>query len=159
MTDFEVRIPRVAELDALPGVERASDAMFEGVRFPPGSILDELDASHSVFVVGSPPVGFLVSGPLDDGMHVHQVSVDPEYGRRGLGTALLSAAVRAAGPRPVTLTTFADVPWNAPWYARQGFSVLPEEEWGAGLRAVIEAERAAGLEKIGPRVVMRRVAG
>ncbi|MBO4274970.1 GNAT family N-acetyltransferase [Microbispora triticiradicis] len=55
----------------------------------------------------------------------------------------------------VTLTTFRDVPWNAPWYARRGFRVIQPHEWGPELSALVEHERALGIE-VAPRVVMRK---
>jgi hypothetical protein len=48
-----------------------------------------------------------------------------------------------------------EVPWNAPWYAARGFTELPAESWGPGLRAVWAAEQAAGII-VAPRVVMIR---
>ena len=49
---------------------------------------------------------------------------------------------------------FADVPWNAPFYARHGFEVLePEPAWMAPLRA---AEERIGLPRQGTRVAMVR---
>lgn len=55
----------------------------------------------------------------------------------------------------MTLTTFTDVPWNAPHYARLGFQVVAENEWTAGERRIREHEAAVGLDAW-PRVVMRR---
>ena len=53
----------------------------------------------------------------------------------------------------MTLTTYRDLPWNAPFYARHGFAVVPPAEWSTALAAV------AAKEKVTPgsgRVVMRR---
>jgi len=36
----------------------------------------------------------------------------------------------------MTLTTFADVPWNALYYLTCGFRVLDDAEVTAGLRAI-----------------------
>lgn len=55
----------------------------------------------------------------------------------------------------LTLTTFADVLWNAPYYARLGFDVIPNRELSAGLRGLREHEAAIGLDAW-PRVAMRR---
>jgi hypothetical protein len=55
----------------------------------------------------------------------------------------------------VTLTTYRDVPWNAPWYARRGFSVLDAGQWGPELSELVRHERELGIE-VAPRVVMRR---
>src|SRR5262249_34656732 len=55
----------------------------------------------------------------------------------------------------LTLTTFRDVPWNAPWYEARGFRVLDDDELTPGLRQRRAAEDALGLEAA-LRVVMRR---
>ncbi len=72
-------------------------------------------------------------------------------------TLLLDAVCDAAAvlAPAVTLTTFRDVPWNAPWYARRGFAVLPPERWGPEPAALVEHERALGIGQA-PRVVMRK---
>ncbi|HEX5947620.1 MAG TPA: GNAT family N-acetyltransferase [Acidimicrobiales bacterium] len=90
--------------------------------------------------------------------HVEQVSVDPRHARRGLGRRLLDHVVEEARRRgfdAVTLTTFRDVPWNAPYYRRCGFRVLADEEIGPGLRRVRDHETALGLDPA-RRVCMRR---
>ena len=45
----------------------------------------------------------------------------------------------------VTLTTFRDVPWNAPFYTRLGFAMLDELTLPAGLAAKREQETRHGL--------------
>ncbi len=77
----------------------------------------------------------------------------PVHERKGLGSALLEAVCELGD---VTLTTFRDVPWNAPWYARRGFEVLDPAEWGPELEALVAHERELGIE-VAPRVVMRRL--
>ncbi len=104
------------------------------------------------------PAGFLITEMVDGCVHVEQVSVDPGSARRGLGRALLDHAAQqaaAAGVRAVTLTTFAQVPWNAPYYARCGFRVLTDAEVTPGLRAIRRREAAFGLDQW-PRACMRR---
>ncbi|RKN47293.1 GNAT family N-acetyltransferase [Streptomyces hoynatensis] len=104
------------------------------------------------------PVAYLVAAPVDGGLHIEQVSVHPSRARRGLGRSLiehLAGHAAAGGYAALTLTTFADVPWNAPYYARCGFTALAEEELTPGLRAIVRRERAAGLGRW-PRVCMRR---
>jgi GNAT superfamily N-acetyltransferase len=81
--------------------------------------------------------------------HVEQVSVDPQFARRGWGRRLLDHVADQAHRRGldgVTLTTFQDVPWNAPYYARCGFRILPEHQLGPGLRRVRAHEAAHGLD-------------
>jgi len=84
--------------------------------------------------------------------------VDPDHGRRGLGTRLVLQVCEWAachGYESVTLTTFRDVPWNMPFYARFGFRVVPSEQLSAGLRAVVDDETRRGLDP-SRRVVMKR---
>jgi hypothetical protein len=44
----------------------------------------------------------------------------------------------------LTLTTFRDVPWNAPYYARLGFEVFAREHWGPAMRQRVAREAAGG---------------
>jgi GNAT superfamily N-acetyltransferase len=104
------------------------------------------------------PAGFLMAHVVDGCLHIDQVSVDPGSARRGLGRALLEhAASQAAadGILALTLTTFAQVAWNAPYYARCGFRVLDDVELTPGLRAIRHDEAGLGLDRW-PRVCMRR---
>ena len=58
------------------------------------------------------------------------------------------------GYSAMTLTTYRDVAWNAPFYARRGFAVI--DDLPAGLAAIRAREQELGLDDVGPRVVMRR---
>jgi len=104
------------------------------------------------------PLGYVVVDVVDGCAHVEEISVEPRYQGRGLARALLAEVERWAGDRQMremTLTTFADVPWNRPLYEHLGFSVLGEDEIPSGLRAVRDAEAGRGLGPDG-RVCMRR---
>jgi ribosomal protein S18 acetylase RimI-like enzyme len=111
---------------------------------------------------GDRAVAYLLVDVVDGAAHIEQVSVDPAYAHRGLGRRLIDTAAEWAarqGLDALTLTTFTDVPWNAPYYARLGFAVVPDAEAGPGLLAVRRYERAIGLDAW-PRQGMRRpVAG
>ncbi|KAB8187493.1 GNAT family N-acetyltransferase [Nonomuraea phyllanthi] len=156
-----VRWAEKGELAGLAAVERAADGLFEqlGIVFPPGTtMIEEADDPGLVLVEGTPPAGFALIGWVDGNLHLEQLAVHPRSMRQGIGGRLVAAVIdhaRAAGAPAVTLTTFRDVPWNAPWYARHGFSVLPEQEWGPQLRALVAHERDLGIE-VAPRVVMHR---
>lgn len=104
------------------------------------------------------PVAYLLLGVVDGYAHVEQVSVHPSHGRRGIGRQLIEAANEWACEHDLAglaLTTYAHVPWNAPYYTRIGFCALPESHVPAGLRAVREHEAERGLDAW-PRVVMVR---
>ena len=112
-----------------------------------------------------PPLGLLRRAARADGLWiavdagVHgDVHEDPPAAPRRIGRALIEHVPRrerAAAVPALTLCTFADVPWNAPYYARLGFRVLREEELTPGLRLLRAAEARAGLDRW-PRVCMRR---
>ena len=55
----------------------------------------------------------------------------------------------------MTLSTFQDIAWNAPFYLRSGFRVLRDDELSPGLRALRNNEARAGLP-IEKRVCLRR---
>lgn len=98
---------------------------------------------------------YLLADPVDGCTHIEQVSVHPEHARRGIGARLIDHAGEAGGGRPLTLTTFVDIPWNAPYYERLGFRVLADHELTPGLRQLRQLERKLGLDHW-PRVCMRR---
>jgi hypothetical protein len=52
---------------------------------------------------------------------------------------------RDLGLNALTLTTFRDVPWNAPFYARFGFETLAPGELDPRLEAILRAEIAHGI--------------
>ncbi len=95
---------------------------------------------------------------MDGALHIEQVSVHPEHARRGLGRALIDHLAAHTDAPALTLTTFADVPWNAPYYERCGFRRLPVGELTPGLREIRRQEAAHGLDRW-PRICMRRDLG
>lgn len=108
--------------------------------------------------VGERPAGFALVEPLEGGWHLEEMDVDPAYARRGIGTALVCAVLDAAassGVPRLTLCTFREVPWNAPFYARLGFHELEEADCGPDLRVKVREEAVRGLPAR-LRVVMAR---
>ncbi|HEY1520061.1 MAG TPA: GNAT family N-acetyltransferase [Solirubrobacteraceae bacterium] len=106
-------------------------------------------------------VGFVVVDTLDGGAHIEELSVAPSAQRRGHGARLLEMAARwaqTAGFGVVTLTTFRDVPWNAPWYESRGFRVVAPGEITPELGGRRDEEDARGLPAE-LRVVMCRDVG
>jgi GNAT superfamily N-acetyltransferase len=94
------------------------------------------------------PVGFAIAHLLPESAHLHELDVHPDHGRLGLGQRLIAAVIdwaRARGATALTLTTFADVPWNGPYYTRLGFRSLDVAALSPGLRAVRQGELDAGL--------------
>lgn len=103
------------------------------------------------------PVGYVLADRVDGSAHISQVSVTPVAQGVGIGRSLIGRVEQWAlesDMRAVTLTTFADVPWNGPLYEHLGFQVIPADEVGPELRSIREAEAAHGLD-IARRVCMR----
>ncbi len=164
-----IRAARAGDLPLLQDVERAAGqpfremGMVEVAEDDPPSLaeLTEYQRAGAAWVaVGADdrPVAYLVADRVDGCLHVEQVSVHPAQARRGVGRSLLehlAEVARGEGVPALTLTTFADVPWNAPYYERCGFRRLGEDELTPGLRAVREREAAHGLDRW-ERVCMRR---
>ncbi|CAL9579093.1 GNAT family N-acetyltransferase [Streptomyces sp. enrichment culture] len=163
-----IRTARPEDLPLLQDVERAAGEPFRALGMdaiadddpPPLDVLEGYRAASRARVadLGGRPVAYLVWDEVDGAAHVEQVSVHPDAARRGVGRALiedLAADAAARGVPALTLTTFTDVPWNAPYYARLGFRVLEAAELTGGLRAIRSAEAAHGLDRW-PRVCMRR---
>jgi GNAT superfamily N-acetyltransferase len=117
--------------------------------------------AHRAWVAVDPldePVGYLLVGVVDGCAHPEQVSVRPDHQGEGAGRALVDATgawAAARGLAALTLTTFADVPWNRPLYEHLGFRVLADDEIGPELQRVQMEEPARGLDP-DHRVCMRR---
>ena len=70
---------------------------------------------------------------------------------RGLGRRLVALAAdhtRALGLASVTLNTFRDVAWNAPFYEKLGFRVLLEAELTPRLADILRHEIAIGSSPV-----------
>ncbi|MFJ3616681.1 GNAT family N-acetyltransferase [Streptomyces iakyrus] len=165
---MRIRPATPAELPVLQDIERAAGAPFQGLGMPEIAddeppaldVLEHYRRAGRCWVAAGPegrPVAYLLAEPVDGALHIEQVSVHPRAARRGVGRALLAHAAdraREEGLTSLTLTTFTDVPWNAPYYERLGFRPLPEEDLTPGLRAIRATEAAHGLDRW-PRVCMR----
>ncbi|WP_165367457.1 GNAT family N-acetyltransferase, partial [Phytoactinopolyspora endophytica] len=164
-----IRHARAGDLKYLQEVERAAGAPFRDVGMDmiaddePPSVHDLATFQRAdrawVYVDESDrPVAYLLVEVVDEHAHIEQVSVHPSHARRGIGRSLIDVAdgwARERGLAGLTLTTYAQVPWNAPYYERLGFRVLAEEDLTDGLRAIRKEESTRGLDTW-PRVTMAR---
>ena len=168
---YSIRPARVADVPALPNVELEAATLFAAYEVETGLDAETLARTNSVedfraaqeagrlwVAVDSSdaPVGFALLTEIDGYLHLDELDVQPAHGRQGLGSALLAAVCSWAEANDypgVTLSTFRDVPWNAPFYARRGFRVLPAGELTPGLARLVDSERGRGL-RTDLRVVM-----
>lgn len=125
-----IRTATPDDLIALPEIELAANRLFElagyGSRSAAATV-EELRSAATVLVAGSPPVGFVRVDVFEGEAHIAQVAVRPRLMRGGVGTALVAAAMdwaADAGYPTLKVRAFADVPWNEPFFAAVGFSVI-----------------------------------
>ncbi|GEP34479.1 GCN5 family N-acetyltransferase [Nocardioides szechwanensis] len=161
-----VRHARAADLARIQAIEDAGVPLFEeqfgdltgDVLASPGDDGRDRVGEPGYLLVSGPvgePVGFAHVVYVDGLAHLAQLSVLPTEARRGVGSALVREALAEAwhaGFDRMTLTTYRDVPFNGPFYARLGFEEAGETE--PFLRRQRDHERSLGLDRHGPRVVM-----
>jgi GNAT superfamily N-acetyltransferase len=163
-TEYKIRSAEKADLAALPDIERAASRLFPEGRLPdPGDTMpmEELERAQEqglVLVAANEGriVGFTMSKVHDNVLHLHVMAVHPDHGKRGVGTQLVAAVIQQAAQRglmSVTLTTFEDHPFNAPFYAKSGFRTLHDAELSPMLRGILAQEANLGMTN---RVAMVR---
>jgi GNAT superfamily N-acetyltransferase len=164
-TDFSslehhrLRAGRSGELATLVAIDDDACALFVqagfDVDFPPEHPYTAaersrwqrlLDADQVIVATssGGTATGFAALDVVDGEAYLEQLSVRCAYMRRGLGAALIAAAVAAAlrtGASVLWLTTYDHLAWNRPYYERQGFRCIADAECDAGLRATLEHQR------------------
>jgi GNAT superfamily N-acetyltransferase len=167
----DIRAARPDELALLPPLEVAADTLFDALDVGPlpgpgigslpgpGHVADLADALV-VLVAGDPPQGFARReriDPVGAGAHLEQLSVHPDHARRGVGRALLRAALAwaaAQGYDELTLATYRDVAWNGPFYASEGFVEVGPVDESYAARGLAPEEPVMG--RFGARVLMAR---
>lgn len=157
----EIRPVDDYEVDDLLDIERRSDTLYTVAGIAPlpdpASMHGPIRDARVLLVAGRPAVGFARIDEIDGNAHLEQLYVLPGNMRRGVGTSLVEAACTWAaehGFSAITLSTFADVAWNAPFFAKRGFA--PIGELTPGLAELRDWERNLGLDALGSRVVMCR---
>jgi GNAT superfamily N-acetyltransferase len=165
---YKIGLARPSDLPLLPAIELAAATLLVG--HAPASVLAETTSQSElqdaqrrghlwVALADDVPVGFVHVEMLEPGIaHLKEIDVHPGHGRRGIGTQLVTTACRWAATSAcscIVLTTFRDVPWNMPFYARLGFDEIPQEDFSPALRAVVDDATSRGLDP-GRRVAMRR---
>lgn len=170
--DVVIRAARHHELPALQDIENVADEIFRRVGMPwvlpmtPADLdmLEQARRAGRLWVAANGanrPVGFALLRTLDGMAWLHQLSVLPRHSGRGIGGALLEQACAKARQErhaSVFLSTYLGVPWNAPFYARRGFEVVPLARYSAAMRLERAHERQIG-HPIWRRCLMRRDLG
>jgi GNAT superfamily N-acetyltransferase len=172
-SEYRIRAARPDEIALLKEIENKAGEMFSGLGLIEDESLDtgvpnefvrqsiELGQAWVICSDGDTPIGFVLVLALDGNIHVEEIDVLPEFGRRGLGAQLIEHVCEwaaAKGYKAVTLSTFRDIPWNGPFYRKHGFRDLTEVEWTPGMHEFRRNEVRQGL-LVSARVFMRRELG
>jgi len=157
---FTIRKPRSSDIPALANVERSAaeifrtanlDFLVDNPTVDPYLLVAMANANHLWIAADKfdQPIGFAGGEFLDGNFHIVEVSVARDSQGMGIGKALMAAMVeqiRWEGFKAMTLTTFRDLPWNAPWYARLGFFEVNAQEMGRTYEEILEIEATHGLD-------------
>ena len=150
-------------------VDKAASSLFESTgllsdealagHVPAEALLDAVDAGWMLAaeVSDRAVAGFVMASLRDRGLYVDQLSVAPEHGRQGIGRALmmhLEDRAREQRIFEITLSTFRDLPWNAPFYESLGFRHLKRSQLSAFMLD-IEAAQAQFMD-VSKRTFMRK---
>ena len=136
--NITVRPTRPGDVTALPAIERAAGERFrdypelawlaEGDVISAEQHLDYAERGLSwLALANDQPVGFILAETHVSSLFIVELSVHLDWQGKGIGRRLIACVAdqaRKRGLASLTLTTFRDVPWNAPFYARLGFEMI-----------------------------------
>ena len=136
--NITVRPTRPGDVTALPAIERAAGERFrdypelawlaEGEVISAEQHLDYAERGLSwLALANDQPVGFILAELHASSLFIVELSVHLDWQGKGIGRRLIACVAdhaRKRGLASLTLTTFRDVPWNAPFYARLGFEMI-----------------------------------
>ena len=155
-----IRRATAADLDCLPAIERSAAEAFRGagVGLSPDAPVSSAEAwrpalrAGTLWVAGDDTgriVGFLAARRINLVLHIDEMDVAFDHQRRGIGRALLDAAIdwaRKAGLREITLTTFRDLAFNRQLYASAGFVEIAPGQMSERIARIIAREAGYGLD-------------
>lgn len=160
---YRVRLAHPDEVAALPQVEGQAAQAFSTCLEQTGLTAEILAQTNAVedfeqarqagrlWVAISPTdqvVGLALVIVLGDYAHLDELDVLPDHSQQGVGSALVATVcdwAQAAGYAGVTLRTFRDVPWNAPFYQRRGFRIVESSQLSPHHGDLEVAEQQRGL--------------
>ncbi len=149
-----IRLARNADCHLLPAIERSAGELFRTIGM--GDVTDDGETNAEIWEPicengtlwvatdeTDTPVGFLAAGEQANLLFVYELAISTPFQGRGLGKQLMGAAGDYAHRHKqagLALTTFCDVPWNAPYYQRMGFEIVPDQDLPQPIQTIIAAE-------------------
>ncbi|MEL6876546.1 MAG: GNAT family N-acetyltransferase [Pseudomonadota bacterium] len=159
MSEWSLRLARPDDAEAFHWVEEdAAQLLVEepslaGIPVPPSRSADEyrtmIKGRHCLAATsGERVVGFAAARRIGREVHLHELSVACDFQRKRIGATLLHALkidAHNSGIRAITLHTYRDIPWNAPFYEQHGFVIVEDLDAYPRLAAGQDAAVELGL--------------
>lgn len=159
MSGYRIRLARPEDADEFHRVEEDAAGLLReepslaGTVIPPtASTADHartIRKGRSLAALsGERVIGFAAISTVGRELHLAELSVERAHQRCGVGSLLIRAMMidaRNSGYRAVTLNTYRDIPWNAPFYARFGFVDVENFEGREHLAESREGAAALGV--------------
>jgi N-acetylglutamate synthase-like GNAT family acetyltransferase len=161
MSEFSIRLAQPEDAAAFHMVEEDAATLLkeepslQGIRVPPSGTAEHyrklIAKGHCLSATSRQNViGFAAAGRVGRELHLHELSVMRKHQQGGIGATLLRALAidaRNSGLRAITLNTYRDIPWNAPFYARHGFVEVENFEGREHLAESLEAAVEFGMPR------------
>jgi GNAT superfamily N-acetyltransferase len=136
-----IRLATPADLPKIPAIELSGAEAFRGMDVPPELFEDAspvdrwvpVQAAGTLWVAENGVgeiVGFLAGTRHGERLHIDEFDVLLAAQGQGLGRRMLTHVIawaRGAGLASLSLTTFASVPWNGPFYLSCGFEMWTDQ--------------------------------
>jgi len=165
---INIRIAREDDYKFFKKIEESSFALFKEygcdlshIETSSNNTYSHIEGKHEIYVAHNTHneiVGFCAVKTVDSNAYIMEISILPEYRKKGLGTKFVEHAIYWAEINNydyITLTTFRDLPFNGEFYKKLGFvEFTPDTKWRR-LIAIRENEKKCGLEVI-PRISMQK---
>jgi GNAT superfamily N-acetyltransferase len=152
---FTVRPTNESDVTGLPAIESYSRTVLYGmaglgaVADLPPTTTERLRRGPCwvAYNAQDKPLGFALADRLEQDALLETLSIRPEFSGGGMGRALINAVVgwsRDVGAGGVLVSTYRDIPWDAPFYVRLGFTEVPHRQWTPQMHRLQREATAAG---------------
>lgn len=154
----KLRPAHVADIFRLQEIERAAAELFRDsdlIDITAMSVIGMADHERSIdeglSIVAEAEgriAGFVIGEMQGRDAYLRELDVDTPFQKRGIGETLVKAfvsAARAKGAKAVYLSTFRTPRWNAPFYARLGFTEVSHADYLPWMTAIWQ-EQATFLD-------------
>ena len=161
MSDWSLRLARAEDAESFYEVEDDAAELLRhepslaGIPVPPSTSAAEYrkligKGRCLSAAIGQEVIGFAAATPIGRELHLDEISVLRTHQGKGIGAALLEALAvdaRNSGFQAITLNTYRDIPWNAPFYARHGYVEVENFEGRPHLAQSLDSAVALGMPR------------